>query len=84
MHEVAKVIDNGYDAPSTVLKKSNKYFQHEYKTADLIIAKGQGNYEGLMHESDPRLWFLLMIKCQVIGNFFGLSKGDIVVSNNHK
>lgn len=56
----------------------------EYESADLIIAKGQGNFEGLMHEDDLRLWFLLMVKCQVIGDFFGgLNKGDIVVSNNH-
>ncbi|MGM0497072.1 MAG: damage-control phosphatase ARMT1 family protein [Bacteroidota bacterium] len=84
MHKVAKVIDNGYDAPSTVLDKSNKAFLEEYQSADLIIAKGQGNFEGLMHEDDPRLWFLLMVKCDVIGTFFGLNKGDIVVSNNHR
>jgi len=84
MHQVAKVIDNGYDAPSTVLEKSNKAFFDEYQSADLIIAKGQGNFEGLMYEDDPRLWFLLMVKCDVIGSFLGMKKGDIVVSNNHK
>jgi len=84
MHQVAKVIDNGYDAPSTVLEKSNKAFLDEYQSADLIIAKGQGNFEGLMYEDDPRLWFLLMVKCDVIGSFLGMKKGDIVVSNNHK
>jgi hypothetical protein len=82
MQEVAKVIDNGYDAPSTVLEKSNERFKAEFDNADLIIAKGQGNFEGLMHQDDNRLWFLLMVKCQVIGNFLGVNKGDIVVSNN--
>ena len=84
MHKVAKVIDNGYDAPSTVLEKSEQAFLEEYRSADLIIAKGQGNYEGLMYEDDPRLWFLLMVKCDVIGSFLGMKKGDIVVSNNHR
>jgi len=84
MHEVAKVIDNEYDAPSTVLEKSGEVFKKAYDEADLIIAKGQGNFEGLMHQDDNRLWFLLMVKCQVIGDFLGVNKGDIVVSNNHK
>lgn len=83
MHEVAKVIDNGWDAPSTVLKKSSQTFKKAFEEADLIIAKGQGNFEGLMHEDDPRLWFLLMVKCQIIGDFLGVKKGDIVVRNNH-
>ncbi len=84
MQEVAKVIDNGYDAPSTVLKMSKKAFLDEYESADLIISKGQGNFEGLMYEDDPKLWFLLMVKCQVIGSLLGVKKGNIVVSNNHK
>jgi uncharacterized protein with ATP-grasp and redox domains len=83
MQEVAKVIDNGYDAPSTVIENSRETFKKAYEDADLIIAKGQGNFEGLMHQDDNRLWFLLMVKCQVIGNFLGVNKGEIVVSNNH-
>lgn len=83
MHQVARIIDNGYDAPSTILKKSGRNFMKEFQKADLIIAKGQGNFEGLMHEKDPRLWFLLMVKCQIIGDFLGVNKGDIVIKNNH-
>ncbi len=77
--EVAKLISNGDDAPSTLLHRVNKEFLEIYKSADLIIAKGMGNFEGLMHETDPRLFYLLMIKCQVIGNRIGASKGDFVV-----
>ena len=53
-----------------------------YKTADLIISKGMGNYEGLMDETDPRLFYLLMIKCKVIGEKIGAKKGDFVVKQN--
>jgi len=77
--EVAKLISNGDDAPSTLLHRVNKEFLDIYKSADLIIAKGMGNFEGLMHETDPRLFYLLMIKCQVIGNRIGANKGDFVV-----
>lgn len=83
MHDVATVITNGYDAPSTILEKASPEFRRAYDRADLIIAKGQGNLEGLMHLDDPRLWFLLTVKCQVIGDHLDVNKGDFVVSNNH-
>jgi uncharacterized protein with ATP-grasp and redox domains len=41
-----------------------------------------GNYEGLMYETDPRLFFLLMIKCTVIGKKIGAQKGEFVVKQN--
>ncbi|WP_346856142.1 ARMT1-like domain-containing protein [uncultured Draconibacterium sp.] len=77
--EVAKLISNGDDAPSTLLHRVSKEFLDIYKSADLIIAKGMGNFEGLMYETDPRLFNLLMIKCQVIGDMLGANKGEFVV-----
>ncbi|MFO8235779.1 MAG: ARMT1-like domain-containing protein [Bacteroidales bacterium] len=79
--EYAQIIDNGYDAPSTILEKSSDEFRQIYQKADLIISKGQGNYEGLMHQHDKRIFFLLMVKCQVIGDHLGLNKGDVVIYN---
>jgi len=82
MHHVAKIISNGDDAPSTLLHRVSPKFKEIYQTADLIISKGMGNYEGLMFESDPRLFFLLMIKCPVIGRKNGAKKGEFVVKRS--
>lgn len=82
MDKVAKIISNGDDAPSTLLKSVSKEFIEIYNSADLIISKGMGNYEGLMDETDPRLFFLLMIKCPVIGRKIGAKNGDFVVKQN--
>lgn len=79
IHKVAKIISNGDDAPSTLLHRVSPKFMDIYNSADLIISKGMGNYEGLMFETDPRLFYLLMIKCQVIGEKIGAKKGDFVV-----
>lgn len=79
IHQFAKIVSNGDDAPSTLLHRMNPQFQKIYKSADLIISKGMGNYEGLIFESDPRLFFLLMIKCPVIGRKIGAEKGEFVV-----
>ncbi|MFP4620037.1 MAG: damage-control phosphatase ARMT1 family protein [Bacteroidales bacterium] len=83
MNQVAHIIDNGYDAPSTILEMTSKEFRDAFDAADVIIAKGQGNFEGLMHQKDQRIWFLLMVKCEVIGNMLNVNKGDFVVSNGH-
>lgn len=81
MTEVANVITNGYGAPSTVLEKSSEEFLRYYREADLIISKGQGNFEGLQKENDPRIFFLMMVKCDVISEKTGAPKGSYIVYN---
>lgn len=81
IHEVAKLIDNGSDAPSTILNDCSAEFIKAYKEADLIISKGQGNLEGLLPQEDSRIFFLLMAKCDVIANLLHVNKGDLVVYN---
>jgi len=83
MELVADVITNGYDASSTILEKCSEEFIDIYNKADLIISKGQGNLEGLMNENDTRIFFLLMVKCDVIAERLAVEKGSIVVINNN-
>jgi len=78
----AKVITNGYDAPSTVLPKVSYEFKEAYNNADVIISKGQGNFEGLMNVTDNRIFFLMMVKCDVIGDRLNVNKGSFVVCRN--
>ena len=75
---VADIIDTGTNAPGTILDRCSADFQTQYADADLVIAKGQANYETLSHEG-PRLFFLLQIKCPVIGRSAGAPVGSIVV-----
>ena len=80
--KVAKIVSNGDDAPSTLLHRVSSSFLEIYKSADLIISKGMGNFEGLMDETDDRLFFLLMIKCRVIGEIIGAENGALIVKQN--
>ncbi|SHF57599.1 hypothetical protein SAMN05444274_106243 [Mariniphaga anaerophila] len=82
--QFAKIIPNGYDAPSTLLHKVSSQFLELYNNADLIISKGMGNFEGLMHENNPRLFFLFMVKCPVISRKVGAAKGELVVKRSKK
>jgi damage-control phosphatase, subfamily I len=81
MDVVADVIDNGSKVPSTVLSTCSPEFVKHYNEADLIISKGQGNFEGLIDENDPRIFFLLTVKCDVVAELIGVEKGSFVVFN---
>ena len=81
MDMVADVISNGFDAPSTVLNRCSKKFLEIYNSADLIISKGQGNFEGLMQQNDSKIFFLLMAKCDVIAEILNVNKGSFLVFN---
>lgn len=81
MNNIARVISNEYDAPSTIIHKSGKLFQQYFSDADLIISKGQGNLEGLLPLNDKRIYFLLMVKCNVIAELLKVNKDDLVVFN---
>lgn len=83
MYDTAKVISNGYDAPSTIVGKSSEEFRSHFKSASLIISKGQGNLEGLLQLNDKRIFFLLMVKCDVMAEFLKVEKNSFVVFNSH-
>jgi hypothetical protein len=76
--EVATVISSGSDAPGTVLEGCSDYFLNLFKEADLIISKGQGNYETLSNEEGP-IFYLLKAKCPVIAEDLGVEVGSTVI-----
>jgi len=78
LDEVAELIDSGSMAPGTILRYSTPEFLEIYQKADLVISKGQGNYEGLSDENRT-IFFLLKAKCPVIAGDLGVNEGDIVL-----
>ncbi len=82
MTGLTRVISSGYDAPTTIVSKSSDVFRRCYEEAEVIISKGQGNLEGLIGEHDRRIFFLLMVKCDVIAEYLGVESGSYVVYND--
>jgi len=78
MEEVAKVISNGDGASGTVLKDTSLEFQSHFAKADVIIAKGQGNFESLSESLNDNIYFLLMAKCDLVAKVLNIEKGSIV------
>ena len=78
MTDVVNVIDNGSDAPGTIKEECSDRLKHLFTDADLIIAKGQGNYETLT-DVNKNIFFILKAKCPVIAKHLGCELGSFVV-----
>ncbi|MGB5156677.1 damage-control phosphatase ARMT1 family protein [Desulfobacterium sp. N47] len=65
LHEIVEIIDNGSDAPGTILGDCSREFKRRFAEADLTIAKGQGNFETLS-DAPGKIIFLFKAKCAVV------------------
>jgi len=78
MTALVPVIDNGSDAPGTILSDCSPVFRERFAAAGLIIAKGQGNYETLS-AAGRGVFFLLKVKCPVIAEDIGCPVGTLIL-----
>ncbi len=73
-----ELMSSGTDAPGTLLETCSDRFIRRYHEAELIISKGQGNYEALSNQRQ-NIFFLLKAKCPVIARHMGLPVGSIIL-----
>jgi uncharacterized protein with ATP-grasp and redox domains len=78
MTELVTVVPNGSEAPGTLLNRCSEELLMRYQKSDLILSKGQGNYESLSKENRP-IFFLLKVKCPVIAGDVHCRIGDIIL-----
>jgi len=78
LSRIVEVIDNGSDGPGTILEDCSPAFRGRFSTADLAIAKGQGNYETLS-EVNKHIFFILKAKCPVIARDLGCEVGEMIL-----
>jgi uncharacterized protein with ATP-grasp and redox domains len=84
MHEVADVIENGDGSLGTVIDRVSDEFKEKFYHADVVIAKGQGNYESLSETAKNNIFHLFMAKCEPVSNSLGIKSMSIVcVENKH-
>jgi len=76
--ERTTVISNGSDAPGTILEDCSEEFRRAFADSDLIVAKGQGNFESLS-DTAKHVFFLLRVKCPLVAAQTGGAVWDMVV-----
>ncbi|HUU45103.1 MAG TPA: ARMT1-like domain-containing protein [Acidobacteriota bacterium] len=78
---VVTVMTSGSDLPGTVLEEASWDFRRLFDRADLVIAKGQGNYETLA-DVNRSVFFVLRAKCPVIAAHIGCAVGAWVIHHS--
>jgi len=68
LDKMVKIISNGDSAPGTVIEDTSDEFKEIFYSSDLIIAKGQGNYETLSTIDRENVFLLFMAKCDVVAD----------------
>ena len=78
---LARLVSSGCSYPGLFLSKTSKSFRKIYAGADIVISKGQGNFESL---ADPRkdIFYLFKIKCLSVVNELQLPLGSLLFLHN--
>jgi len=74
MTRLCDVVESGVDTPGTVVDRCLPDFLQRMQDADLILAKGQGNFESL-EGVWPGIYCAFKVKCQRVADDSGLPFG---------
>ncbi len=76
------IVSSGSIYPGTILDETNEKFKELFKSADVIIAKGQGNFESLSDVKIEKLFFIFRIKCTRVADIVGVKNDDLILFRN--
>jgi uncharacterized protein with ATP-grasp and redox domains len=82
MDRVAGIVDTGSGAAGVILDEAPPDFLKHFEESDLVISKGQGNFESL-ESTDRPIFFLLKAKCEVVASHLGVRLGDLIVKGRN-
>lgn len=77
--DFAPIVDTGDRAPGVSLRNSSPEILDALSRADLVISKGQGNFESLEEEFTRPIYFLLRVKCKVVAERLNRPLGSIQI-----
>lgn len=80
---IVYTIDNGTDIPGTQLDKINEASKMSINQADLIISKGQGNFETLCG-CNKNIYYIFLCKCDLFTKRFNLQQFKGVFTNEKR
>ena len=78
LDDMVNTIETGTACIGVDFGSASEEFLKEFESADLIISKGQGNFETLDEIKGKKIYFLLKVKCEKIARTLGVDHLDIV------
>lgn len=82
MTGICKIIETGNDWAGVIEERCSEEMKEHLRKADIIIAKGQANYETLTETCYP-VFYTLKAKCPPVANHLGVKVGDLVCKYSH-
>lgn len=84
MDKICRVVTNGNNYLGTIAERCSREFIEILTNSDLIISKGQANYESLegTRLAGEKTFFLLKAKCKVVAEKLGVNYGNLVFVRN--
>ncbi len=79
LSDVSRVIASGSSCAGTVVPHCSREFRELFDAADIVISKGQGNYETLERE-EREIFFIFKVKCDVVSRHLGRPPGTLIFS----
>lgn len=76
-----EIIETGTGSLGLMLDEASPEFRKEFERAGVVLSKGQANYETL-NDVTRSMFYILRIKCPVIGDGMGLPNGVSVLIDN--
>ncbi len=78
LDQVCQVMTTGLAMAGVDLERCSPAFKEAFDTADVILAKGQGNFETLEGRRE-NIYFLFQVKCGYVSQALGAEKGAAVI-----
>lgn len=71
--DLVEVIGNGNGIAGTCIDELSEEAFHKVEKADVILSKGQGNFETL-RKCGKNVYYIFLCKCDMFANIFGVEK----------
>jgi uncharacterized protein with ATP-grasp and redox domains len=74
----ADIVDTGVQTPGYDLAEANTHSKEIFERADIVLAKGMGNFESLYLQADRPIFYLFIVKCSVVAETIGKGVKDMI------
>ena len=78
LSDCAHIVDTGVKTPGYDLSEANISSREIFDRADIVLAKGMGNFESLYQQAGREVYFLFIVKCDVVAQAIGCDVKEMV------
>lgn len=81
LQDFCAIVSSGSRMPGTFLPETSERFRDLFYSADLVISKGQGNWETL-EDCDREVFFMFQVKCPVVAKVKKCGEGSPLLTRS--